>query len=71
MFVRACKRRLRTTKSELSRQLEAKKAFYEDEIAHLNDTVARLKTQLSEMDSRLTHTLTKDDIGSLQNINVV
>ena len=54
----------------INRQLESKKAFYEDEISHLNEQVARLKTQITEMDYKLTHTATHGDIGSLQQINV-
>ena len=50
--------------------MEQKKAFYEDEISHLNQTIDKLKAELSEVEHKIAHQVSKTDIGSLNNLNV-
>ena len=54
----------------LIRSLEKKKAFYEDEINHLNQNIDKLKTQLSETENNMAKQLSRIDIGSLNDLNV-
>lgn len=57
-------------KSRLNRSLEKKKAFYEDEINHLNQTIDKLKIQLIETEEKATKQMSRAEIGSLTNFNV-